>query len=69
MKKLHQKGVDKEDGVSAKVFGPTEAYPAPWTAKHVGGRYPIYALKAANKATVADWLTQKAAETIISEIS
>lgn len=69
LKKLHQAESEKLDGVTAKVFGPTEAYPAPWTAKHVGGKYPIYAIKAANKAEVATWLNQQQAQTVISEIS
>ncbi len=69
LKALHHKGVDHLDGVKAKVFGPTDAYPAPWTARHVGGKYPIYSIKAANKAEVATWLTQDSADTIISEIS
>ena len=69
LKALHQEGVDQADGVKAKVFGPTDAYPAPWTAQHVGGKYPIYAIKASNKAQVATWLNQTNANKIISEIS
>ena len=69
LKSLHHKGVDSIDGVKAKVFGPTEAYPAPWTAKHVGGKYPIYSIKAGNKAEVATWLNQTQANKVISEIT
>ena len=69
LKQLHQKGVDQLDGVKAKVFGPTDAYPAPWTAQHVGGKYPIYAIKAANRAEVATWMNRTQAEKVISEIS
>jgi len=69
LKKLHQAGSDSLDGVTAKVFGPTDSYPAPWTAKHVGGKYPIYAIKAANRAEVATWLNQSQAEIVISEIN
>ena len=69
LKALHHKGVDSHDGVKAKVFGPTESYPSPWTAKHVGGKYPIYSIKAANKAEVATWLNQEDAMKVVSEVS
>jgi len=69
LKALHQQGVDSPDGVKAKVFGPTEAYPAPWTAQRDSGRYPIYSIKAANRAQVADWLNQTQAEKVIDEVS
>ena len=69
LKDLHDKGADHLDGVTAKVFGPTDAYPAPWKSQHVGGKYPIYAIKASNGAEVATWLNQTQAEKVISEIS
>jgi len=69
LKALHHKGVDQPDGVKAKVFGPTESYPLPWTAKHVGGKYPIYSIKAGNKAEVATWLNQTQANKVIAEIT
>lgn len=71
LKKLHHEGTDSNaaDKVVAKVFGPTDAYPAPWTAQHVGGKYPIYAIKAANRAEVATWLNQTNAEKIVDEVS
>jgi hypothetical protein len=69
LKKLHQAESDQLDGVTAKVFGPTEAYPAPWTLKHVGGKYPIYAIKASNRAEVATWLNQTDAQAIVDEVN
>ncbi len=69
LKALHHKGVDNIDGVKAKVFGPTESYPLPWTAKHVGGKYPIYSIKAGNKAEVATWLNQTDVLKVIDEIT
>ena len=71
LKALHQQGVGQNsaDKVVATVFGPTEAYPAPWEARRDGGRYPIYSIRAANKAQVATWLNQTDANKIIAEIS
>jgi len=69
LKKLHHAGVNKMDGVKAKVMGPTDEYPAPWSAEHVGGKYQIYAVKASNRAEVATWMTKEQAEQVVSEVN